>query len=114
MKCALFVEWNALYTTQLTQKAKKYHDGILRLMQIGSHARQVRNWCHYFIYILIITTLREQILTKIDIIVNELANAILVSNSCIRVCCCLLDIFDETFAYCGLVVVKNLTAIMHV
>jgi hypothetical protein len=44
-KCAPFVEWNALYTTQLTQKAKKYHDGIIRLMQIGSHARQVRNWC---------------------------------------------------------------------
>ncbi|PAN12092.1 hypothetical protein PAHAL_2G241500 [Panicum hallii] len=36
-----FKEWNALYTTQLTQKAKKYHDGILRLMQIGSHARQI-------------------------------------------------------------------------
>lgn len=44
MKCVLIVEWNALYTTQLTQKAKKYHDGIIRLMQIGSHARQVRNW----------------------------------------------------------------------
>ncbi|XP_021307928.1 uncharacterized protein LOC110432243 isoform X2 [Sorghum bicolor] len=36
-----FKEWNALYTTQLTQKAKKYHDGIIRLMQIGSHARQI-------------------------------------------------------------------------
>ncbi|OEL27013.1 hypothetical protein BAE44_0011970 [Dichanthelium oligosanthes] len=30
-----------IYTTQLTQKAKKYHDGIIRLMQIGSHARQI-------------------------------------------------------------------------
>ncbi|OEL20018.1 hypothetical protein BAE44_0018959 [Dichanthelium oligosanthes] len=36
-----FKEWNALYTTQLTQKAKKYHDGLIRLMQIGSHARQI-------------------------------------------------------------------------
>ncbi|CAL5088656.1 unnamed protein product [Urochloa decumbens] len=36
-----FKEWNALYTTQLTQKAKKYHDGIIRLVQIGSHARQI-------------------------------------------------------------------------
>ncbi|CAN6195692.1 unnamed protein product [Urochloa humidicola] len=36
-----FKEWNALYTTQLTQKAKKYHDGIIRVMQIGSHARQI-------------------------------------------------------------------------
>ncbi|CAN6174095.1 unnamed protein product [Urochloa humidicola] len=36
-----FKEWNVLYTTQLTQKAKKYHDGIIRLMQIGSHARQI-------------------------------------------------------------------------
>jgi len=35
-----FKEWDALYTTQLTQKVKKYHDGILRLVQIGSHARQ--------------------------------------------------------------------------
>ncbi|TVU09282.1 hypothetical protein EJB05_42743, partial [Eragrostis curvula] len=34
-------EWNALYTTQLTQKAKKYHDGIIRLIQVGSHARQI-------------------------------------------------------------------------
>ncbi|KAJ1289426.1 hypothetical protein BS78_02G163400 [Paspalum vaginatum] len=36
-----FKEWNALYTTQLTQKAKKYHDGVIRLVQIGSHARQI-------------------------------------------------------------------------
>nr|XP_034580394.1 uncharacterized protein LOC117843789 isoform X4 [Setaria viridis] len=36
-----FKEWNALYTTQLTQKAKKYHDGIIRLVQIGSHARKI-------------------------------------------------------------------------
>ncbi|KAL6846323.1 hypothetical protein ACP4OV_023771 [Aristida adscensionis] len=36
-----FKEWNALYTAQLTQKAKKYHDGIVRLMKVGSHARQI-------------------------------------------------------------------------
>lgn len=44
MKCVLIVEWNALYTTQLTQKSKKYHDGIIRVKHTGSHARQVRNW----------------------------------------------------------------------
>lgn len=31
-----------LYTTQLTQKAKKYHDGTLRLSQLGSHGKQVK------------------------------------------------------------------------
>ncbi|KAG8056532.1 hypothetical protein GUJ93_ZPchr0002g25511 [Zizania palustris] len=36
-----FQEWNALYTTQLTQKAKKYRDGVIKLMQIGSHAKQI-------------------------------------------------------------------------
>ncbi|KAL5201618.1 hypothetical protein ABZP36_035972 [Zizania latifolia] len=36
-----FQEWNALYTTQLTQKSKKYHDGVIKLMQIGSHAKQI-------------------------------------------------------------------------
>ncbi|XP_062194232.1 uncharacterized protein LOC133897500 isoform X3 [Phragmites australis] len=36
-----FKEWNALYTMQLTQKAKKYHDGVIKLMQVGSHARQI-------------------------------------------------------------------------
>ena len=30
-KCAPFVEWDALYTTQLTQKAKKYHDGSCKV-----------------------------------------------------------------------------------
>ncbi|KAK9145646.1 hypothetical protein Sjap_005549 [Stephania japonica] len=34
-------EWYALYTTQITQKAKKYHDGILRLEFRGSHGKQV-------------------------------------------------------------------------
>ncbi|KAF5938521.1 hypothetical protein HYC85_022780 [Camellia sinensis] len=34
------VEWNALYTTQITQKAKKYHSGILRLASCGSFQMQ--------------------------------------------------------------------------
>lgn len=34
------VEWQVLYTTQLTQKAKKFHDGILQLVARGSQ-RQV-------------------------------------------------------------------------
>ncbi|KAF8380008.1 hypothetical protein HHK36_027477 [Tetracentron sinense] len=33
--------WQALYTTQMTQKAKKYHDGFLRLASCGSQGRQV-------------------------------------------------------------------------
>ncbi|ONK79321.1 uncharacterized protein A4U43_C01F5180 [Asparagus officinalis] len=33
-------EWNALYTTQKTQKAKKYHDGILQLVNCSSHMKQ--------------------------------------------------------------------------
>ncbi|WOG88103.1 hypothetical protein DCAR_0207337 [Daucus carota subsp. sativus] len=36
-----FHEWQVLYTTQLTQKAKKYHDGILKLFVYGSQKRQV-------------------------------------------------------------------------
>ncbi|WP_285164281.1 DNA helicase ZGRF1 domain-containing protein, partial [Mycobacterium tuberculosis] len=34
-------EWTALYTTQKTQKAKKYHDGIFRLVNRGSHMKQI-------------------------------------------------------------------------
>nr|XP_029121126.1 uncharacterized protein LOC105047794 isoform X2 [Elaeis guineensis] len=34
-------EWNVLYTTQITQKAKRYHDGILRLAPCGSHNNQI-------------------------------------------------------------------------
>ncbi|XP_057417670.1 uncharacterized protein LOC130711909 isoform X2 [Lotus japonicus] len=34
-------EWRVLYTTQLTQKAKKYHDGFLQLELCGSLGRQV-------------------------------------------------------------------------
>ncbi|RDX90192.1 hypothetical protein CR513_27974, partial [Mucuna pruriens] len=34
-------EWHVLYTTQVTQKAKKYHDGFLRLVLRGSSGKQV-------------------------------------------------------------------------
>ncbi|KAH7513704.1 hypothetical protein FEM48_Zijuj11G0009300 [Ziziphus jujuba var. spinosa] len=34
-------EWNVMYTTQLTQKAKKYHDGFLQLANCGLRGRQV-------------------------------------------------------------------------
>ncbi|KAI9108434.1 hypothetical protein K1719_020625 [Acacia pycnantha] len=34
-------EWQVLYTTQVTQKAKKYHDGFLKLVVCGSNTRQV-------------------------------------------------------------------------
>ncbi|KAJ1438056.1 hypothetical protein SESBI_03488 [Sesbania bispinosa] len=34
-------EWQVLYTTQLTQKAKKYHDGFLQLEICGSLGRQI-------------------------------------------------------------------------
>ncbi|KAF2298023.1 hypothetical protein GH714_007048 [Hevea brasiliensis] len=34
-------EWQVMYTTQLTQKAKKYHDGFLRLTKSGSLGRQI-------------------------------------------------------------------------
>ncbi|KAL9230939.1 hypothetical protein vseg_006226 [Gypsophila vaccaria] len=34
-------EWEALYTTQVTQKAKKYHDGFIHLIICGSQSRQV-------------------------------------------------------------------------
>ncbi|XP_011070350.1 uncharacterized protein LOC105156023 isoform X2 [Sesamum indicum] len=34
-------EWQVLYTTQITQKAKKFHDGILQLLVRGSQGRQV-------------------------------------------------------------------------
>ncbi|BFG32013.1 hypothetical protein CerSpe_182880 [Prunus speciosa] len=33
-------EWKVMYTTQLTQKAKKYHDGFLKLAMCGSQRRQ--------------------------------------------------------------------------
>ncbi|KAK9059349.1 hypothetical protein SSX86_021969 [Deinandra increscens subsp. villosa] len=33
-------EWEVLYTTQLTQKAKKYHDGILKVSVTGLRGRQ--------------------------------------------------------------------------
>ncbi|XP_043811276.1 uncharacterized protein LOC110626225 isoform X4 [Manihot esculenta] len=34
-------EWQVMYTTQVTQKAKKYHDGFLRLTKSGSLGRQI-------------------------------------------------------------------------
>ncbi|KAF7828115.1 uncharacterized protein G2W53_019279 [Senna tora] len=34
-------EWQVLYTTQVTQKAKKYHDGFLQLVIYGSRGKQV-------------------------------------------------------------------------
>ncbi|KAI4315551.1 hypothetical protein L6164_028348 [Bauhinia variegata] len=34
-------EWQVLYTAQLTQKTKKYHDGFLRLVICGSRGQQV-------------------------------------------------------------------------
>ncbi|XP_050228547.1 uncharacterized protein LOC126677802 isoform X2 [Mercurialis annua] len=34
-------EWQVMYTTQMTQKAKKYHDGFLRLANNGSFGRQI-------------------------------------------------------------------------
>ncbi|XP_027343194.1 uncharacterized protein LOC113855761 [Abrus precatorius] len=34
-------EWKVLYTSQLTQKAKKYHDGFLQLELCGSRGKQV-------------------------------------------------------------------------
>ncbi|KAL8138847.1 hypothetical protein V2J09_004848 [Rumex salicifolius] len=33
-------EWQALYTTHLTQKAKKFHDGFIKLVLCGSQGRQ--------------------------------------------------------------------------
>ncbi|KAL3817900.1 hypothetical protein ACJIZ3_003805 [Penstemon smallii] len=34
-------EWQVLYTTQITQKKKKFHDGFLQLVVRGSQGRQV-------------------------------------------------------------------------
>ncbi|XP_019266739.1 PREDICTED: uncharacterized protein LOC109244151 isoform X4 [Nicotiana attenuata] len=34
-------EWQVLYTTQITQKAKTFHDGYLRLVMSGSHGKQI-------------------------------------------------------------------------
>ncbi|KAK2978636.1 hypothetical protein RJ640_019093, partial [Escallonia rubra] len=35
------IEWEAMYTSQITQKSKKYHCGILRLASCGSYQMQV-------------------------------------------------------------------------
>lgn len=37
------VEWSVLYTAQLIQKAKKFHDGVIRLVQAGPNVKQVSN-----------------------------------------------------------------------
>ncbi|KAL2902916.1 Protein ZGRF1 [Bienertia sinuspersici] len=34
-------KWEALYTTQITQKAKRYHDGFIRMITCGTQGRQV-------------------------------------------------------------------------
>ena len=41
MSYFLLIEWQVLYTRRLTQKAKKYHDGFLRLAIYGSLGMQV-------------------------------------------------------------------------
>lgn len=35
------IEWSVLYTAQLNQKAKKFHDGVIRLVQAGPNAKQI-------------------------------------------------------------------------
>nr|KYP42317.1 hypothetical protein KK1_036264 [Cajanus cajan] len=39
-------EWKVLYTTQLTQKSKKYHEGFLQIELCGSFGKQV-NFCFF-------------------------------------------------------------------
>ncbi|XP_055821731.1 uncharacterized protein LOC129890195 [Solanum dulcamara] len=34
-------EWQVLYTTQMTQKKKKFHDGFLQLVMSSSHCKQI-------------------------------------------------------------------------
>ncbi|KZV40928.1 hypothetical protein F511_05173 [Dorcoceras hygrometricum] len=41
MTKSIKTEWQVLYTTQVTQKAKKFHDGFLQLIVRGSQGRQV-------------------------------------------------------------------------
>ncbi|CAL1386563.1 unnamed protein product [Linum trigynum] len=35
-------EWQVMYTSQMTQKAKKYHDGFLKLENHGNFGRQIK------------------------------------------------------------------------
>lgn len=44
-------EWHALYTTQMTQKAKKYHSGFLRLASCNSYQMQVGSCELYTCYV---------------------------------------------------------------
>ncbi|KAH9719077.1 DUF2439 domain-containing protein [Citrus sinensis] len=39
---SIITEWQVMYTTHVTQKAKKYHDGFLKLVISGSLQRQVK------------------------------------------------------------------------
>ncbi|KAJ1408190.1 hypothetical protein SESBI_23723 [Sesbania bispinosa] len=55
-------EWQVLYTTQLTQKAKKYHDGFLQLEICGSLGRQI------VLYDLSKRTLERRFLKKDEVI----------------------------------------------
>ncbi|XP_048529993.1 uncharacterized protein LOC125509137 isoform X4 [Triticum urartu] len=34
-------EWSAMYTTQVSQKAKRYHDGFVKLVQSGLYSKQI-------------------------------------------------------------------------
>lgn len=61
------LEWQILYTNQMTQKAKKYHDGFLQLVTSGSRGAQV-NFQTYisfyqkvYIYIYIFFWLQDMI-----------------------------------------------------
>lgn len=45
-----FAEWDAMYTTQITQRAKKYSNGILRLTSCGSYQSQVSLSTHTSCY----------------------------------------------------------------
>lgn len=53
--CFCSAEWTALYTAQLTQKAKKYHDGVVRLVKAGPHVKQVRSIVHLMICCLFVS-----------------------------------------------------------
>jgi hypothetical protein len=44
-----FAEWTALYTSQMTQKAKKYHDGVVRLLLVGPRVKQVSSIIHLMV-----------------------------------------------------------------
>ncbi|XP_021894805.1 uncharacterized protein LOC110812357 isoform X2 [Carica papaya] len=43
-------EWQVMYTTQLTKKAKKYHDGFLQIADVGTQGRQVISKTRVMLY----------------------------------------------------------------